>query len=798
MLLVQYFTTYNVLLSNVVEFEKIAKNTMCIVNNKQFWAEGSGLLPVHLSPVEGQEKYILLDGGLYDFCLDLTDEDVDAASYYSAAWSADVKNYIAVRDDNAIVYNWSRKQMDKVKLDIVRDKFSAFLKILNSISYRTSDDVTPFILGLFSQLRNLTQERKEPTEALNLLFKLLITLQNEHITQEICNLWGITNVAEPVGFENLQISIREGVRQIVPNLDYILRHGSGPLFEIAHREALYFDPQFNLFGEVSSNIGYALHPKYTGIHYTPRYLVRSIVENALKSIDLQQPSLTILDPACGSGTFLQEVLKQLRERDYQGQITLKGFDVSPMAEQTSRFLLNYENRKQWDNRLIIDVICQESLDTEWGDNDLILMNPPFMSSELIKDADTKERINMVLVDLHMKKRPNMAAAFFYKAILSLRENGVLGAVLPSSIFLQEQYQPLRDVARQAMKIETVAQLGNFVFRDALTDTSFVIASKKVHEGYTPLNIWCSNREQSAFDAMRGWRKMHYDNVSQRITEHFNIYTPSHFPLVKKSWKIVPLDDDIFLQKIKTKEYSGDLKSLSNIFDVRQGIIKGNRELFEIGFAEYDALPKVEKRLFRPLASSQTIESGQIKEGRYLWFPYSQLGSVIHSEDELHNYEWSYNWLLPHKEVLRTRKGINNWWDLTRARIELFSHEDKKLCSKRHGGSHSFAIASENYVVEEGNVFLFRNTKYCEEDKYFYLALFSSTVFQRLLSIYARPLKAGYDLGKIQIKDIPVVDVACHGIRGSEEYRQLVSLGMEYANGYMRRNDLFDKFVLAFF
>ena len=70
---------------------------------KRFWAEGSGLLPIRLSPVSDKAQYILLDGGLYDFCLDLTGEEPDAARFYSAAWSSDVKNYITVRDEKATV-----------------------------------------------------------------------------------------------------------------------------------------------------------------------------------------------------------------------------------------------------------------------------------------------------------------------------------------------------------------------------------------------------------------------------------------------------------------------------------------------------------------------------------------------------------------------------------------------------------------------------------------------------------------------------------------------------------------------
>ena len=96
------------------------------------------------------------------------------------------------------------------------------------------------------------------------------------------------------------------------------------------------------------------------------------------------------------------------------------------------------------------------------------------------------------------------------------------------------------------------------------------------------------------------------------------------------------------------------------------------------------------------------------------------------------------------------------------------------------------------------VFLFKNNKYCEEDKYFYLSFFSSSIFQRLLSIYARPLKAGFDMGKVQIKDIPIIDVNENGIRGTLEYSKLVTLGKEYAAGYRVLRELFDQYVLPLY
>lgn len=768
------------------------------VLEKNFWAKETGLLPIRLSPTSDRDRFILLDGGFCDFCLDLSGEERSITNYYSDAWSSDVKNYITIDADKVFVYNWNRQTKESVKLSIVHDKFHSFLKILNSTNYRTADDITPFILRLFAQIRNLTRERIEPNVSLNLLFKLLISLKEDCLTSEICSQWGIENVYEPAGFDVLQELIRKGVRNITPNLDYILRHGSGPLFETAHREASCFDTQLDLFGEISSNLEYFSQAKYTGIHYTPRYLVRSIVENTIKYLDLTAPTLTILDPACGSGTFLQEALKQLRENNYQGRISIKGFDTSSVAVQTTKFLLGYETRALWGKSVQIDIRQQDSLLEEWGENDLVLMNPPFISSELIKDTNTKEIINMILTDVSMKKRPNMAAAFLYKAMKSLTSTGVLGAVLPSSILLQEQYLPLRNMARQIMKLTTVAQLGNFVFNDALVDTTFIIGQKNKAFSQIPLTIWCSNREQSAFDAMKGWRKMQYNKSQECIKDVYNIYTPSHFPLVRDSWKVLPKTDDELVQRVCARVNNGTLKPIQTVFEVRQGVIKGNRNVFEIDEREYNNLPKMEKRFYRPIASSQTIDYGSIKKGYYIWYPYSKSGLLIKNEEELMKYEWSYSWLIPHKENLLSRKGVNNWWELTRPRTELFTISEKILCSKRSGGAHSFAIASEDFIVEEGNVFLFKNNKYCEEDKYFYLSFFSSSIFQRLLSIYARPLKAGFDMGKVQIKDIPIIDVNENGIRGTLEYSKLVTLGKEYAAGYRALRELFDQYVLPLY
>lgn len=769
------------------------------LQNTRNWATDSGLMPMHLAPHKAGERFIMLDGGYYEFCLDLDIEDCTENDYNSYAWSSDVKNYIRVTGEDVTVYNWKSRRRDTIKLSIVEQKFNQFLKIINSTSVNSSDDVTPFLLGLFAQLRNMTQETKQPTEAMNLLFKLLVSIDEDHLDADVCRRWNILDTVLPDGFDVLVESIREGALQITPNLDFILRHGSGRLFEVAHRTALSFNTQRDLFGGFSSELTLADPTSYSSLHYTPRYLVRSVVENSLKQLDLTQASIRIFDPACGSGAFLQEALKQLRELDYPGKIEVVAYDNSEMAVSTTKFLLAYEQRKQWNtHQMTYDVHVCDSLISEWEDCDLLLMNPPYIAMEQVKDSETKDAIWETLKDLKVRKRPNMAAAFLYKAVKTLNRGGVLGTVLPSSLFLLEQYRPLREAIREMCDLCIVAKLGNFAFSDALTDASILVAQKKEPTSCIPLTVWCKNQEGTPFNAIRGLRKMQYDNLTSRIEEDYNIYTPSRFPVVGETWNTIPMKDDRLVQLLSVRVGAGDLKPLSEIFTVKQGIITGIRDVFEVSDIQYDSIPAREKKLFRNVASSFTIEDGLIRKDCFIWYPYDKAGLIIKSEDQLRQYGWVYNWLEPYKADLSQRSGINNWWELTWPRTWQYVPA-MHLCSKRFGNSSSFALASPDFVIKDGNAFLFNSENAIKTDYYFYLAYFSSSTFEHLLSIYARTLMKGYDLGNRNIKDIPIVDVIDNpSLRNTTAYNKLVELGMMYSAGITIRKEKFGYIVDSFY
>jgi len=747
------------------------------------WRRVFGLLPIHLNPNIEDLKFLMLNGGQGDFCLQTSNEEDIAESYFSKSWSTNTKNFVVLKNDKINIYNWIDESTEVIPKNQVENNTERFYKYLVTKSYRSESDVVPFVLDVFQKLRNVTQERDKPSDALNLLFKLLIGLEDDY-TRIDYNKWKISDIEVPSNFEYFVDLIRQGVKKINPQLDLILRHASGTLFQEAHREVLYFNPQRDLFGGISSSL-VTKKDAYSSIHYTPQYLARSIVENSLKQIDTSRTSLKILDPSCGSSEFLIEVLKQLKNLGYSGNIIITGWDTSESAVNTSNFLLQYEKRTQWNSsKFDFEIkLVEDSLTEHWdNDYDIILMNPPFVSWELLKNREIRDAVISTLGSGFKKGKPNQASAFFYKAVKSLNDGGVLGCVLPSSIFTFDSYSFLRNEIQEVLTLNLVARLGNFVFEDALTDVSFFIGQKPKSNNL-PKIIWSKNEKGIVQEVLRDLRKMEGNNLQTIEEKNYSIYTPTSFPIVSESWKIISIKENKLFREIERHVADGLLCRISDIFKINQGALLGIKNIFKISTEAFNSKTKNEQSHFRPVVTNDSIKNGRLSITEYLWFPYNKNGISILIEDELNEIPFAVSILIPNKEILEARKGITEWWGLTRPRNWQFE-KNIHLFSSRFGSSASFAIDKIGAcVIEEGNAFI-PYKSFEIKDYYFYLACFSSDFFDALLSIYSKQLAGGkwYDLGAKYIKNIPIPNVHLAIVRESEAYNKLIELGRELENG----------------
>ena len=197
------------------------------------WRRSFGVYPINVK-ANTPSQYALLTGGVGDFCLDVSPE-LDKRNFDRIAWSLNTKNYIAVGNDDVKIYNWLKDGVESIEKRYVENNIDKFYKYILSSSYATVNDVIPFIISLFRKMRNLTHEDRAPLEALNYLYILLLSLSYDDVNTIDFESYGISRVQLPEGFDLFIDDVRSGVKQIKPDLDIILRHCSGPIFQEAHR-----------------------------------------------------------------------------------------------------------------------------------------------------------------------------------------------------------------------------------------------------------------------------------------------------------------------------------------------------------------------------------------------------------------------------------------------------------------------------------------------------------------------------------------------------------------------------------
>jgi type I restriction-modification system DNA methylase subunit len=243
--------------------------------------------------------------------------------------------------------------------------------------------------------------------------------------------------------------------------------------------------------------------KSQGIYYTPQYVVRYIVQQTLGRL-LQEGadphSLTILDPACGSGSFLIEAFDVLdrwlanKEPDVSAQErrerilkeNIFGVDLDEQAIEVTRLNLmlraSFERRKlpyltniKHGNSLIeSDEIAGKGLGFAWqerfpqvfekGGFDVVVGNPPYVRQETLGAAfkgyaEEKYQTYAGTADLYVY--------FMEKGYQVLRENGRMGYIVPNKWLRAGYGQSLREFLKE--KIERLIDFGELpVFKEAAT------------------------------------------------------------------------------------------------------------------------------------------------------------------------------------------------------------------------------------------------------------------------------------------------------------------------------------------
>jgi len=355
------------------------------------------------------------------------------------------------------------------------------------------------------------------------------------------------------------------------------------------------------------------HKKEQGIYYTPTYVVDYIVKNTLLEVinkrnkKSKQKEIRILDPACGSGSFLIKAFDYLyntqkdneetkqHKLDSQGRYSIKteilkrniyGVDLDNKAVEITKLNLLLKAAEPYrklpeelelhiknGNSLIDDERISPKNFFEWknefqeGSFDIIIGNPPygadFKDDELTYFENKFKTSSIRNYDSYI--------FFIENCVRLLKEGGLFGFIVPDTFLRKSDLITLRELILENFKIKSIAEVGA-IFGDAKVTENVVFIFEK-----------CSNkkdRENNVFTH----RTL---NKNLKRTERLTLISQNKWEsegnIKQKNWSLAPelrlgkFNQPKLLRIINKIEKGTAIKDISDI-EISRGSEGGKEQI----------------------------------------------------------------------------------------------------------------------------------------------------------------------------------------------------------------------------
>ncbi len=742
-----------------------------------------------------QEKFVLLNGGAKgNFCLDFQEENIENIRNY--AWSSDVESYLLFKNDYLHLYKWNTFSSEAFSINSVNSNIEKFYQYLRKENSLNSDTIVRFGIQFYKQIRTLLRD-DIGNNSLNVLLFLLACIEDNNIDRNALdiNKWGITDSVknsvlqiDTFYWDQLLEQVNNGlkVKELKPNIQLLLRHAAGRLFQEAHFETLFpLSYQASLFlPKIENNLN-VKSKEQTSAHFTPTSLVRTIVEEVLREFSFDgKETITVLDPACGSGEFLKEFTRQIFLKGYSGKLKLVGWDVSQSAIDMANFIAKFESRSKLENVeiQISQIDALENIDL-WNINaDVLLMNPPFISWELMT-TEQREQVSLMLGDLS-NRRPNTAAAFLWKGINILSEDGYIGCVLPTSIFENDTYQKMRGEIKEIIDVRVVGRLGSHsIFSDALVDAAIFVATRKKGMVKGPVILWSDFRPESNSNALRQLRKLRAgENLISAEGNGFSIYINERI-IENETWMPIPYKSFEILNRHL------NFPTVEQIFDLKQGVRTGLNAAFLITKEYWQRLSIKEKKFFRPAVTNESINAGRLNDNYYIFYPEGDY-KILNREDLMSKVPKYFKDVLePNYKKLstRARKGEHNFWKLSEHRAWQIPYTPK-IVSKEFGKAGAFAYDKTGAFVAERSHAWLPKSNILGDIGFGYVAILSMPIINDFLNGLSKQIGGGqWYLSSKFINKMPMPNLFDKNYN-KDILIQLIDIGSQISSGETIENE----------
>lgn len=541
------------------------------------------------------------------------------------------------------------------------------------------------------------------------------------------------------------------------------------------------------------------HRKEQGIYYTPTYVVDYIVKNTLgelakdKKFDLAK--IKVLDPACGSGSFLMKAFDYLVTLDKKknGEVeqtkldltgasasygrkveilknNIFGVDLDPKAVEIAQLnlLLKAAEKKhrlptlqeniKVGNSLIDNPEIAGTRAFKWeeqfkniiaeGGFDVVIGNPPYIR---VQTANPIEKDYLSNKYLAAKGKYDIYALFIEKALTLLKDGGLFSFIIPNK-FTQTKYgEALKKHILNNYTIEQFIDFGDLkVFEEATTYPCILVIRKekprKKFGKYVKIKKLMSEVLQIVSKkANTGF----YDD------ENITCFNFKQQNLNKENWSFMPEE----LQDIYDKMRNSSNTKLSDLTDKNvQGFITGDNESFMF---RSNNLPNIESGLLKKVPKGRNVQKYVIlDDGLKVLYTNSRDKKPL-SLSDLEKYPKTFNYLKAQSDQLKKRKffgkqmsEFKEWWQLVHP-IDFKYFENPKIITPNLSSENKFVLDEEGYFVEHDCYIITLKNNNLDDYKYA-VALLNSKAVEFFFKQKSPMFSGGYYKYHTQyLNDIPI-------------------------------------------
>ena len=339
-------------------------------------------------------------------------------------------------------------------------------------------------------------------------------------------------------FENSLSEIEEVTQQITS--------GEAPQVSKRKQDGVFYTPQYITKYIVENTVGRLCAEKKQELHIVEdEYLSEQRRQIQTKKRLLEQLhqyrewllSLTILDPACGSGAFLNAALQFLMSEhkhidEMEAKVTgssivfqdiensilehnLYGVDINEESVEIAQLALWLRTAKprrklnslnqniKCGNSLISDPAIAGDKAFDWqkefpqvfekGGFDVVIGNPPYVNMANIQNEQERKfyQNNYSTV----KNKCDLYSIFTEKAKSLLKDNGLLGFIFPNSWMGTESFSKFRDFLSKEVKVYQLVELPPGVFEDAIVTTVLCFYQNTLPQASNNVEVYaCVDKE----------------------------------------------------------------------------------------------------------------------------------------------------------------------------------------------------------------------------------------------------------------------------------------------------------------